>query len=93
MKSRSIVALSSRRRPGRRGYGLDAGATKKATANSITVWLQVDAQSGWPESSPPATKQFQAGASRLERSTSSTRTGATTCRSSTPRSPAATGPT
>ena len=24
------------------------GATKKATANSITVWLQIDAQSGWP---------------------------------------------
>jgi N,N'-diacetylchitobiose transport system substrate-binding protein len=25
------------------------GATKKATAGSITVWLQVDAQSGWPD--------------------------------------------
>jgi N,N'-diacetylchitobiose transport system substrate-binding protein len=24
------------------------GATKKTTASSITVWLQVDAQSGWP---------------------------------------------
>ena len=26
------------------------GATKKATASSITVWLQVDAQSAWPQS-------------------------------------------
>jgi len=26
-----------------------SAATKKATANSITVWLQVDAQSGWPK--------------------------------------------
>src|SRR3954449_5764067 len=25
-----------------------SAATKKATASSITVWLQVDAQSGWP---------------------------------------------
>src|SRR5689334_3976597 len=24
------------------------GATKKATATTLTVWLQVDAQSGWP---------------------------------------------
>ena len=25
-----------------------SAATKKATASSITVWLQVDAKSGWP---------------------------------------------
>ncbi len=35
------------------------GATKKATANSITVWLQVDAQSGWPGVVAAATQQFQ----------------------------------
>jgi N,N'-diacetylchitobiose transport system substrate-binding protein len=28
-------------------------------ANSITVWLQVDAQSGWPDAVAAATKQFQ----------------------------------
>jgi N,N'-diacetylchitobiose transport system substrate-binding protein len=35
------------------------GATKKATADSITVWLQVDAQSGWPKSVAAATAAFQ----------------------------------
>ena len=35
------------------------GATKKATANSITVWLQVDAQSGWPDVVAAANQQFQ----------------------------------
>ena len=35
------------------------GATKKATANSITVWLQVDAQSGWPGVVAAANQQFQ----------------------------------
>jgi N,N'-diacetylchitobiose transport system substrate-binding protein len=35
------------------------GATKKATADSITVWLQVDAQSGWPGSVKIATDAFE----------------------------------
>ena len=35
------------------------GATKKTTANSITVWLQVDAQSGWPGVVAAANQQFQ----------------------------------
>ena len=35
------------------------GATKKATASSITVWLQVDAQSGWPGVVAAANQQFQ----------------------------------
>ena len=60
MKRRSIVAL-----------GLVAvlaaavttattlGATKKANANSITVWLQIDAQSGWPGVVAAANQQFQ----------------------------------
>src|SRR5438093_327703 len=34
------------------------GATKKATASSITVWLQVDAQSGWPGVVAAAKKLF-----------------------------------
>jgi N,N'-diacetylchitobiose transport system substrate-binding protein len=34
-------------------------ATKKASASSITVWLQVDAQSGWPGVVAAANKQFQ----------------------------------
>jgi N,N'-diacetylchitobiose transport system substrate-binding protein len=36
------------------------GATKKATADSITVWLQVDAQSGWPTVVANANKAFEA---------------------------------
>jgi N,N'-diacetylchitobiose transport system substrate-binding protein len=35
-------------------------ANKKATASSITVWLQIDAQSGWPDLVAAANKQFQA---------------------------------
>jgi N,N'-diacetylchitobiose transport system substrate-binding protein len=35
------------------------GATKKATANSITVWLQIDAQSGWPGVVAAANQQFE----------------------------------
>jgi N,N'-diacetylchitobiose transport system substrate-binding protein len=34
-------------------------STKKATASSITVWLQVDAQSGWPGLVAAANQQFQ----------------------------------
>ena len=36
------------------------GATKKTTADSITVWLQVDAQSGWPTVVAAANKAFEA---------------------------------
>jgi N,N'-diacetylchitobiose transport system substrate-binding protein len=35
-------------------------ATKKASASSITVWLQVDAQSGWPTVVAAANKAFEA---------------------------------
>jgi N,N'-diacetylchitobiose transport system substrate-binding protein len=35
------------------------GATKKASADSITVWLQVDAQSGWPAAVAAANAAFQ----------------------------------
>src|SRR5437868_3495785 len=34
------------------------GATKKATVSSITVWLQVDAQSAWPGSVKLANDAF-----------------------------------
>ena len=36
------------------------GAAKKTTADSITVWLQVDAQSGWPTVVAAANKAFEA---------------------------------
>jgi len=35
-----------------------SAATKKATADSITVWLQVDAQSGWPNAVKAANDAF-----------------------------------
>src|SRR5215471_18436207 len=35
------------------------GAANKATANSITVWLQVDAQNGWPQSVKLANAAFE----------------------------------
>jgi N,N'-diacetylchitobiose transport system substrate-binding protein len=33
---------------------------RRAQANTLTVWLQVDAQSGWPDVVAAANKQFQA---------------------------------
>jgi N,N'-diacetylchitobiose transport system substrate-binding protein len=36
-----------------------AGATKHSAAGSITVWLQVDAQTGWPDVVSAATAAFQ----------------------------------
>jgi N,N'-diacetylchitobiose transport system substrate-binding protein len=35
------------------------GAAKKSTADSITVWLQVDAQSGWPNAVKAANAGFE----------------------------------
>ena len=46
MKSRSIAALCLVAVLAAVVAASTPGATKKATANSITVWLQVDAQSG-----------------------------------------------
>src|SRR5437763_11773162 len=49
MKRRSIVALSVVALLAAAVLtATSVAATKKATASSITVWLQVDAQSGWP---------------------------------------------
>lgn len=39
--------------------GTTLGATNKAAAKSITVWLQVDAQSGWPDIVAAANSQFE----------------------------------
>jgi N,N'-diacetylchitobiose transport system substrate-binding protein len=36
-----------------------SGANTKASANSITVWLQIDAQSGWPDLVASTNQKFQ----------------------------------
>ena len=59
MKRRSIVALCLVAVLAAAVTAATSGATKKATANSITVWLQVDAQSGWPDVVAAANQQFQ----------------------------------
>src|SRR5205809_5266440 len=37
-----------------------SASPQKAQANKLTVWLQVDAQSGWPDVVAAANQQFQA---------------------------------
>jgi N,N'-diacetylchitobiose transport system substrate-binding protein len=59
VKRRSIVALCLIVGLAAALAGATSGATKKTTANSITVWLQVDAQSGWPEVVAAANQKFQ----------------------------------
>src|SRR4051795_11587359 len=59
MKSRSIAALCLVVVLAAAVAASTPGATQRTTANSITVWLQVDAQSGWPDVVAAATKQFQ----------------------------------
>ena len=59
MKRRSIVALCLIVGLAAALAGVTSGATKKATANSITVWLQVDAQTGWPDLVAAANQKFQ----------------------------------
>jgi N,N'-diacetylchitobiose transport system substrate-binding protein len=59
MKRRTIVALCLVVTLAAAFVATTSGATKQATANSITVWLQVDAQSGWPDLVAAANKQFQ----------------------------------
>src|SRR5215813_8922400 len=48
MKRRMIVALCLAAVGAATVVAATMGATKKTTASNITVWLQVDAQSGWP---------------------------------------------
>jgi N,N'-diacetylchitobiose transport system substrate-binding protein len=59
MKRRTIVALCLVVTLAAAFVATTSGATKQATANGITVWLQVDAQSGWPDLVAAANKQFQ----------------------------------
>jgi N,N'-diacetylchitobiose transport system substrate-binding protein len=59
MKKRIIVALLLTGVVAASIAAVTLGATKKATASSITVWLQVDAQSGWPQVVANANKLFQ----------------------------------
>src|ERR1051326_5413067 len=59
MKRRSIVALSLVVVLAASLTAATSGATKRATASSITVWLQVDAQSGWPDLVAAANQKFQ----------------------------------
>ncbi len=60
MKRRSIVALSIVAVTAAAVMAATSGAaTRHATANSITVWLQVDAQSGWPDLVASTNQKFQ----------------------------------
>ncbi|HEX5449109.1 MAG TPA: extracellular solute-binding protein, partial [Gaiellaceae bacterium] len=60
MKGRSIVALSVVAVLAAAVLTASSVAsTKKTTASSITVWLQVDAQTGWPDLVAAANQQFQ----------------------------------
>jgi N,N'-diacetylchitobiose transport system substrate-binding protein len=59
MKRRSIASLAVLAAvvvAAAAGAGATSGATK---ANELTVWLQVDAQSGWPEAVAAANQQFE----------------------------------
>src|SRR5690348_716802 len=60
MKRRTIVALGLVALLASAITAATSGATKRATANSITVWLQVDAQSSWPDVVAAASQKFQA---------------------------------
>jgi N,N'-diacetylchitobiose transport system substrate-binding protein len=59
MKRRSIVALCLVAVVAAAVAAATSGATKRATAGSITVWLQIDAQSGWPDIVAAANQKFQ----------------------------------
>ena len=60
MKRRIIVALGLVAVLAVALVATTSAATKKTAANSITVWLQVDAQTGWPDIVAAANQQFQA---------------------------------
>ena len=59
MKRRSIVALCLVAALAAVVTTVTSASTKKANASSITVWLQVDAQNGWPGLVAAANQQFQ----------------------------------
>jgi N,N'-diacetylchitobiose transport system substrate-binding protein len=59
MKRRIIVALCLSAVVAAALVASTLGATKKSTDSSITVWLQVDAQSGWPKVVAAANAAFE----------------------------------
>ncbi|HEY7396946.1 MAG TPA: extracellular solute-binding protein [Gaiellaceae bacterium] len=59
MKRRIIVALGLVAVLAVALVATTSAATKKTAANSITVWLQTDAQSGWADVVAAANQQFQ----------------------------------
>src|SRR5580765_3565654 len=59
MKRRMVVALCLTTVVAAAIAAVTMGATKKHAASSITVWLQVDAQSGWPKSVAAANQMFE----------------------------------
>jgi N,N'-diacetylchitobiose transport system substrate-binding protein len=59
MKTRSIIALCLVAVVAAALTAATSAATKKANASSITVWLQTDAQSGWPDLVAAANQKFQ----------------------------------
>jgi N,N'-diacetylchitobiose transport system substrate-binding protein len=59
MKRRSIIALCVTAVLAAAIAATTSGATQRTNGNSITVWLQVDAQSGWPDLVAAANQQFQ----------------------------------
>jgi len=60
MKNRILVVLGLVALVAAAFAAATSGATTKGTADSITVWLQVDAQSGWPGVVAAANKAFEA---------------------------------
>src|SRR4051812_12877207 len=58
MRTRVLVAVSAAVLLGVVAATAQAGG-QRAAANKLTVWLQVDAQSGWPEVVAAANQQFQ----------------------------------
>src|SRR5579862_12811 len=42
------------------GFGVATASTAMAAGNTLTVWLQVDAQNGWPALVQNATNAFEA---------------------------------
>jgi len=59
MKRRSILALCLVTALAAVVTTVTSGATQRQAASSITVWLQTDAQSGWPGVVAAANQQFQ----------------------------------
>jgi len=60
MKRRSIIALCLATVVAAAVAATTSGATQKATASNLVVWLQVDAQSSWPDVVAAASQKFQA---------------------------------